>query len=44
MALASFLPFMVFGLFAGAIADRYDARKLALGTQAAQLVTSAALA
>ncbi|HEY8407357.1 MAG TPA: MFS transporter [Gaiellaceae bacterium] len=44
MAFASFLPFTLFGLFAGVIADRVDARKLVLGTQAAQLVTSAALA
>jgi MFS family permease len=44
MALASFLPFTLFGLFAGTIADRVDARKLVIGTQAAQLVTAAALA
>jgi MFS family permease len=44
MAMASFLPFTLFGLFAGVIADRVDARKLVIGTQAAQLVTSAALA
>jgi MFS family permease len=44
MAFASFLPFTLFGLFAGVIADRVDARKLVLGTQFAQLVTSAALA
>ena len=44
MAFASFLPFTLFGLFAGVIADRMDARALVLGTQAGQLVTSAALA
>ena len=44
MALASFLPFTLFGLFAGTIADRFDARKLVIGTQAAQLVTAAVLA
>ncbi len=44
MALASFLPFTLFGLFAGTVADRFDARKLVIGTQAAQLVTAAALA
>ena len=44
MAMASFLPFTLFGLFAGVIADRVDARKLVIGTQAAQLVTSAVLA
>jgi MFS family permease len=44
MAFAAFLPFTLFGLFAGVIADRVDARKLVIGTQTAQLVTSAALA
>ena len=44
MAMASFLPFTVFGLFAGVITDRVDARKLVIGTQAAQLVTAIALA
>jgi MFS family permease len=44
MAFASFLPFTLFGLFAGVIADRMDARMLVLATQAGQLVTSAALA
>jgi MFS family permease len=44
MALASFLPFTLFGLFAGTIADRFDARKLVLGTQTAQLLTAAVLA
>src|SRR3954447_15730122 len=44
MAFASFLPFTLFGLFAGVIADRMDARKLVIATQAGQLVTSAALA
>lgn len=44
MAFASFLPFTLFGLFAGVIADRMDARGLVIGTQAAQLLTSAVLA
>jgi MFS family permease len=44
MAFASFLPFTLFGLFAGVLADRMDARRLVLGTQAAQLATSAVLA
>jgi MFS family permease len=43
MALAQFLPFTLFGLFAGVITDRMDARRLVLGTQAAQLVTATAL-
>jgi MFS family permease len=44
MAMASFLPFTVFGLFAGVITDRVDARKLVIGTQAAQAVGASALA
>jgi MFS family permease len=44
MALSSFLPFTLFGLFAGVITDRVDARKLVIGTQAAQLVSAVALA
>jgi MFS family permease len=44
MAMASFLPFTLFGLFAGVIADRVAARKLVIGTQAAQCAISAVLA
>ena len=44
MAMASFLPFTLFGLFAGLITDRVDARKLVIGTQAAQAVGAAVLA
>ena len=44
MALAQFTPFMVFGLFAGVLTDRFDARKLVLGTQWAQLVNASVLA
>jgi len=44
VAMASFLPFTLFGLFAGVITDRVDARKLVIGTQAAQAVGAAALA
>lgn len=43
MALAQFLPFMVFGLFAGVLTDRLDARRTVIGTQALQLVTAIAL-
>jgi MFS family permease len=43
MALAQFLPFTLFGLFAGVLTDRLDARRLVIGTQAAQLVTATAL-
>src|SRR5262249_52094268 len=44
MAFAQFAPYMLFGLFAGVLADRLDARRTVLGTQAAQLVTASALA
>jgi MFS family permease len=44
MALAQFLPFTLFGLFAGVLTDRLDARRLVLGTQLAQLVTATGLA
>jgi len=44
MAFAQFVPYMAFGLFAGVLADRLDARRTVLGTQAAQLVSAAALA
>jgi MFS family permease len=43
MALAQFLPFSLFGLFAGVITDRVDARRLVIATQVAQLVTAVAL-
>src|ERR1051326_1950634 len=44
MAFAQFLPFTLFGLFAGVLTDRLDARRLVIRTQAAQLVTAMALA
>jgi MFS family permease len=44
MAVAQFLPFTVFGLFAGVIADRIDARRLVIATQVAQLATAIVLA
>jgi MFS family permease len=44
MAFAQFTPYMAFGLFAGVLTDRLDARRTVLGTQAAQLVSAAALA
>ncbi|HXH96999.1 MAG TPA: MFS transporter [Gaiellaceae bacterium] len=44
MAFAQFAPFMVFGLFAGVLTDRLDARHTVIGTQAAQLVTASVLA
>jgi MFS family permease len=44
LALAQFLPFTVFGLFAGVVVDRLDARRTVLGTQAAQMLLAAAIA
>jgi len=38
MAFAQFLPFTIFGLFAGVITDRLDARRLVIGTQIAQTI------
>jgi MFS family permease len=43
LAFCRFLPFMLFGLYAGVIADRFDNRKLVMATQAAQMVVSIAL-
>jgi MFS family permease len=44
MAVAQFLPFSLFGLFAGVFTDRLDARRLVVWTQVSQLVTAVALA
>ena len=44
MAFAQFTPYMLFGLFAGVLADRLDARRTVIGTQLAQLITASALA
>jgi MFS family permease len=44
LAFARFLPFTVFGLVAGVVADRIDTRRLVMATQAAQLLVSIALA
>ena len=43
LAFCRFLPFMLFGLYAGVIADRLDNRKLVMATQAAQMAVSIAL-
>jgi MFS family permease len=43
LAFCRFLPFTVFGLYAGVIADRIDNRRLVMGTQAAQMTISIAL-
>ena len=39
-----FLPFTIFGLAAGIVADRIDSRRLVMGTQGAALLVSVALA
>ncbi len=39
-----FVPFTLFGLFAGSIVDRFETRLLVIGTQAAAMMVSAALA
>jgi MFS family permease len=44
LALAQFLPFTVFGLFAGVVVDRLDARRTVVATQATSMVLAAALA
>jgi MFS family permease len=44
MAFAQFAPYMAFGLFAGVLTDRLDARRTVIATQAAQLVSASALA
>ncbi len=43
MAFAQFVPYMLFGLFAGVLTDRLDARRLVIWTQVAQLVSAAVL-
>jgi MFS family permease len=44
LAFCRFAPFMVFGLFAGVLADRFDNRRLVIATQSAQMIVSIALA
>ena len=44
LALAQFLPFTAFGLFAGVLVDRLDARRTVLVTQTAAMTLAAALA
>ncbi len=44
LAFARFLPFTVFGLVAGVVADRVDSRRLVMATQASALLVSVALA
>ena len=44
LAVFQFLPFTLFGLFAGVLVDRFDARRTVIFTQAASLVFAALLA
>jgi len=44
LAFCRFLPFTIFGLAAGVVADRIDNRKLVIGTQAVSMVFSAIFA
>jgi MFS family permease len=44
LAFCRFLPFTLFGLVAGVVADRIDNRKLVIGTQAVSMAFSAILA
>ena len=44
LVLCQFLPFSVFGLFAGVFADRLDPRRLVITTQAAAMVAATLLA
>jgi MFS family permease len=44
LAFCRFLPFTLFGLVSGVVADRVDNRRLVIGTQTASMVVAAALA
>ncbi|MGE5689200.1 MAG: MFS transporter [Pseudomonadota bacterium] len=44
LAFCRFVPFTVFGLYAGVLADRLDNRRLVMATQVGQMVVSVALA
>jgi MFS family permease len=44
LALAQFLPFSTFGLFAGVVVDRLDARRLVITTQATAMALAGILA
>ena len=43
LAFCRFAPFMVFGLVSGVVADRFDNRRLVIGTQLAQMAVSVLL-
>src|SRR5205085_8683807 len=44
LALAQFLPFTVFGLFAAVIVDRFDARRAVIATHTAQMSLASVVA
>jgi MFS family permease len=44
LAFCRFVPFTVFGLFAGVVADRVDNRRFVIGTQTASMILSTVLA
>jgi MFS family permease len=44
LAFCRFVPFTLFGLAAGVVADRFDNRRLVIGTQLASMAVSVALA
>jgi len=44
LALAQFLPFSIFGLFAGVIVDRLDARRAVIATQTAAMALASLMA
>ncbi len=44
LVFARYAPFMLFGLFSGALADRFDNRRFVIVTQAASMVIAAGLA
>jgi MFS family permease len=44
LAFCRFVPFTLFGLFAGVLADRFDNRRLVIATQVGAMVVSVALA
>jgi MFS family permease len=44
LALAQFLPFTVFGLFAGVLVDRLDSRRTVIATQTSAMILAAAIA
>ena len=44
LAFCRFIPFTVFGLFAGVVADRIDNRRLVIGTQTVSMIFSATFA